>query len=77
MKQLKYLDIRNTDINEVNINKLSDSLEVIAYSTELRPNCNLTVIVSQLEKYSEYGLCEKCGQTNAGKNWCQFCKEEE
>ncbi|CAI2188470.1 2641_t:CDS:2 [Funneliformis geosporum] len=39
-KQLKYLDISDTDFNEVNIDKLPKSLEKIEYSTKKRPDYN-------------------------------------
>jgi len=54
MKQLKGLDISNTDINEVDIDKLPNSLENIYY--EKRP-------VSEF-----YGQCQKCQQLNTSKN---------
>ncbi|CAG8849280.1 19844_t:CDS:2, partial [Gigaspora margarita] len=66
MKKLKELDISNTDINEVDINKLPNSLKNIECSTKSRLTCKLTAIVSQLEK-----------QPNTGKNLCQLCVEKE
>ncbi|CAG8617351.1 10816_t:CDS:2 [Ambispora leptoticha] len=56
LSKLKKLDISNTDLNEVNIDKLPQSLEEIKYSTLERPNCKLTTIVSELEKgeYAEF-----------------------
>jgi len=68
MRQLKYLDISNTDINEVDVSKLPSSLEVIIYSTELRPDCKLVNIVLQLKGYDEHSLCQKCGQVKTSKN---------
>jgi hypothetical protein len=64
MEKLKILDISNTDINEVNIDKLPKSLEQISYLVEVRLDCKLTTITSQLEKYGKYGCCLKCQQTN-------------
>ncbi|CAG8678035.1 7093_t:CDS:2, partial [Ambispora leptoticha] len=65
MKKLEYLDISNTDLNEVNIDKLPNSLEEIDYSTKKRPTCKLIPIVLQLEKYfGKYGRCQKCQQPN-------------
>ncbi|RIA78638.1 hypothetical protein C1645_842791 [Glomus cerebriforme] len=49
MKKLKKLDISNTDIDEVDVNKLPTSLKSIKYSIEERPSCKLTKIVSQLD----------------------------
>ncbi|CAG8616801.1 185_t:CDS:2 [Ambispora leptoticha] len=54
LKQLKELKLSNTDLNEVNIEQLPRSLEKIEYSTDKRPDCKLTEIVSQLEKYEKY-----------------------
>lgn len=51
MKQLKILDICNTDINEINTDKLPENLEEIYYSTEEKPDCKLSSIVPQLEIY--------------------------
>ncbi|MCE8163174.1 MAG: protein kinase [Candidatus Moeniiplasma glomeromycotorum] len=51
MKQLKILDISDTDISEVNIDKLPKSLEKINYEIEERPTCKLNKIVPQLEEY--------------------------
>jgi hypothetical protein len=64
MEKLKILDISDTDLNEVDINKLPKSLEQINYLIEVRPDCKLTTIASQLEKYGKYGRCLKCWQTN-------------
>ncbi|CAG8566644.1 23718_t:CDS:2, partial [Racocetra persica] len=50
MKRLEVLDIRNTDINEVDIAQLPKSLETIVYSIDKRPNCQLKTIISQLDK---------------------------
>jgi hypothetical protein len=50
MKKLKKLDIGDNDINEVNLDKLPRSLEKIKHSIELRPDCKLIGIISQLEK---------------------------
>ncbi|CAG8595478.1 16085_t:CDS:2 [Racocetra persica] len=77
MEKLRELNISNTDINEVDINKLPKSLESIEYSIELRPSCKLTTIVPQLEKYGKYGRCKKCQQPNTSKNRCQPCVDEE
>ncbi|CAG8842918.1 5414_t:CDS:1, partial [Racocetra persica] len=51
MKKLKSLDIGNTDLNEVNVDKLPNSLETIDCSIKERPNCKLTAITSQFEEY--------------------------
>jgi len=61
MEKLKELDIRHTDFNEVNIDKLPRSLEEIKYS-----GCKLIEIVPQLEKI-KYGWCKKCQQPNSSK----------
>lgn len=52
MKNLKSLDISNTDLNEVNIDKLPKSLESLLYSTDNRPDCKLTKIVPQLDVWT-------------------------
>ncbi|KLL01723.1 MAG: hypothetical protein MRERC_7c009 [Mycoplasmataceae bacterium RC_NB112A] len=88
MKQLKYLNIGNTDINEVDIDKLPSSLrkgnfwgvegfEKIWRSTNKRPNCELTQIVPQLKRFGYYGHCQKCQQLNTSIKWCQPCAEKE
>jgi len=48
---LKRLGISNTDLQEVKLEQLSKSLESINYSTNLRPNCQLTKIVSHLDDF--------------------------
>ncbi|KLL04537.1 MAG: hypothetical protein MRERV_19c025 [Mycoplasmataceae bacterium RV_VA103A] len=78
MKNLKALDISDTNINEVNIDKLPRSLKRIYYSTEYRPGCKLTEIVSLLDKYfGKFGRCQKCGFAKTSDNWCQPCAEQE
>lgn len=83
MERLKRLDISNTDINEVNIDKLPNSLEEIKYSTKERPSCKLTEIVPQLEVYEwkdlhpDFNLSERKGWEKQGfdkketKEWIQ------
>jgi hypothetical protein len=66
MKQLKRLYIGGTDISEVNLDKLPESLEEIDYSIGGRPNNKLTEIISQLEKY-RYGRCNQCQHPNTNK----------
>ncbi|KLL04845.1 MAG: hypothetical protein MRERV_1c097 [Mycoplasmataceae bacterium RV_VA103A] len=73
MKKLRELDISNTDINEVNIDKLPRSLESIKYSTDY--NCKLAEIVPQLDKV-KYAFCQKCQQINTNNNWCQSCADK-
>jgi len=68
MKQLRQLHIDNTDLNEVNIDKLPQNLERIDHSTNLRPDCKLVAIVPQLKKYIEHGRCQKCQLPNTSKN---------
>ncbi|CAI2194640.1 15031_t:CDS:1 [Funneliformis geosporum] len=51
MQQLKYLDISNTDLNEVNVDELPNSLEQIIYSTKGRPNCKLVQITPYLKEF--------------------------
>nr|CAG8443407.1 13415_t:CDS:10 [Entrophospora candida] len=58
MRQLKRLYISNTDLNEININKLPSNLELIRYSVDRRPDCKLVNIIPQLEKYGEYAKCK-------------------
>jgi len=48
MKKLKYLGISNTDLDEVDTDKLPDSLEDIYYFTKERPECRLKQLVPQL-----------------------------
>jgi len=67
MKNLKELRIENTDFNEVNIDLLPRSLEEIRYFTSLRPNCQLNVIISQLE-IVKFGFCKNCQQPNTSQN---------
>lgn len=76
MKQLKELDISNTNLNEVNIDKLPRSLEEIECFTAQRPDCKLTEIVSLLERF-RYGWCQQCQQPNTSYKWCQSCQEKE
>ncbi|CAG8539774.1 137_t:CDS:10, partial [Ambispora leptoticha] len=69
LKQLKKLDISNTDLNEVNIDKLPRSLKKIKYYAESwerqRPDCKLITIVPQLEKhFGKFGRCLKCLRLN-------------
>jgi Leucine-rich repeat (LRR) protein len=47
MKKLKYLDISDTDINEINIDKLSKDLEQINYFVG-KTDSKLTDITQQL-----------------------------
>jgi len=76
-KQLKYLDISDTDFNEVNVDKLPKSLEKFNYSNKKRPDCKLVKIIPQLDKhFTKFGLCLKCQQFNTSKNWCQSCQEK-
>ena len=49
MKNLKVLNICNTDINEVDITKLPNSLEEIKYSADKRSDCQLVSIIPQLD----------------------------
>ncbi|CAI2161627.1 15279_t:CDS:2 [Funneliformis geosporum] len=49
MERLWWLDISNTDLNKVNLDKLPHSLEKFEYSTKERPGCKLTAIVPRLE----------------------------
>ncbi|CAG8763611.1 36278_t:CDS:2, partial [Racocetra persica] len=51
LQQLKRLDISDTNINEVNLDKLPKSLENIEYSAYQRLNCQLTYIVPELRRY--------------------------
>lgn len=75
LRQLKELDITDTDINEVDIAKLPPSLEVIKYFTWL--DCKLTEIAPQLEKhFGQHGRCPKCGLANTSNKWCQSCAEK-
>jgi len=76
IEELKFLDISNTDIDEVNIDRLPKNLEKIEYSTSERPNCKLNTIVSQLEEH-RYGWCQKCKQPNTSEDWCQPCTDKE
>ncbi|CAG8826813.1 2288_t:CDS:2, partial [Racocetra persica] len=47
------------------LNYLPRSLEIIQYSTELRPDCKLTETVPLLDKhFGEFGRCSKCLQRN-------------
>lgn len=55
MEQLRKLHIGNTDLNEVDLSKLPKSLEKIEHSTYYRPNCKLTEIIPQLERFNKYG----------------------
>lgn len=50
---LAYLDISDTDISEVNIDKLPNSLEKVCYSNDKRPDCKLTKIVPKLKKHED------------------------
>jgi len=78
MKQLRTLNISNTDINEVNIEQLPESLKEIYYSIEYRSNCQLTTIIPQLDKYfGKFNRCLKCLLANTSKGWCQPCAEQE
>jgi len=77
MRQLKQLYIGNTDLSEVDLAKLPSSLWRIGYSTELRPNCQLTKIVPLLDNYNKYGRCQKCQKPNTGYNdLCQPCQNQ-
>jgi hypothetical protein len=51
IKGLKKLIISNTDINEVDLNKLPSSLEFIDYSIKERPESKLIQIIPELEEY--------------------------
>ncbi|CAI2194812.1 11318_t:CDS:2, partial [Funneliformis geosporum] len=51
MEQLKKLDIGNTDINEVQIDKLPRSLKEIEYYTDKRLDCKLTEIIHLLKRF--------------------------
>ncbi|KLL04733.1 MAG: hypothetical protein MRERV_13c031 [Mycoplasmataceae bacterium RV_VA103A] len=78
MNNLKELGISNTDLNEVNIDKLPKSLEIVYHSTKERPNCKLTAIVPCLDKhFGEHGRCLECNQLNTGQRWCHPCAEKE
>lgn len=76
MEKLWYLDIRDTDINELDLDKLPRSLKCIRHSTEERPDCKLTKIIPLLEKVKFY-FCQKCQQPNTSESWCQPCAEKE
>ncbi|CAG8466146.1 31313_t:CDS:10, partial [Racocetra persica] len=52
--KLRELHISNTDLNEVNIEQLPQSLEKIEYSTDKRPDCKLKQIATQLSKYQKF-----------------------
>ncbi|CAJ0762883.1 16715_t:CDS:2, partial [Entrophospora sp. SA101] len=54
LEQLRELYISNTDLNEVDVNKLPPNLEYINYSTTGRPTCKLTEIVPLLKKRNYY-----------------------
>ncbi|CAG8590920.1 399_t:CDS:2 [Ambispora leptoticha] len=56
MKQLKQLSINDTDINEVNLTKLPNSLWRIGCLTELRPTCKLIEIVPLLKNREKYEI---------------------
>ncbi|CAJ0824658.1 6738_t:CDS:10 [Entrophospora sp. SA101] len=64
LEQLRELYISNTDLNEVDVNKLPPNLEYINYSTTGRPTCKLTEIVPLLKKRNYYGRCCQCQQIN-------------
>jgi hypothetical protein len=51
MKKLRIINISNTDVNEVDLNKLPESLEIIDYLTKERPTSKITEIVLELEEY--------------------------
>lgn len=76
MNRLDYLDINNTDINEVNIDKLPRSLKKIEYSSKKRPDCELFKIASELERHG-CELCKKCQQVKTSTRWCQPCADQE
>ncbi|CFW93055.1 putative Non-specific protein-tyrosine kinase [endosymbiont DhMRE of Dentiscutata heterogama] len=76
MKKLWELDISNTDLNEVNIDKLPQSLRRIDFSIEKRLSCKLVEIISQL-KIHGHGKCQKCQQWNTSQSWCQPCADKE
>ncbi|MCE8163163.1 MAG: serine/threonine-protein kinase [Candidatus Moeniiplasma glomeromycotorum] len=75
MEKLKELCIDDTDLNEVNLDKLPRSLRRIDYSTK-RPDCKLIAIIPQLKKY-RWGFCQECRQPNTSEKWCQPCEEKE
>ena len=78
MEELRYLNISNTNINEVQIDKLPRSLRYIDYSTDKRPDCKLTEIVPLLDKYfGVFGCCLKCRLAKTSVNWCHPCREKE
>ncbi|CAH1755675.1 7412_t:CDS:10 [Entrophospora sp. SA101] len=58
LEQLRELYISNTDLNEVDVNKLPPNLEYINYSTTGRPTCKLTEIVPLLKKRNYYDKCQ-------------------
>ncbi|RHZ35678.1 protein kinase [endosymbiont GvMRE of Glomus versiforme] len=74
MKKLKVLNITNTDITEVNIDKLSRSLEKIDCLTT--KDCKSKTIAPLLETV-RWGWCKKCQQPNTSREWCQACAEQE
>ncbi|CFW92729.1 protein of unknown function (Leucine rich repeat domain) [endosymbiont DhMRE of Dentiscutata heterogama] len=52
--KLRELHISNTDLNEVDIEHLPQSLEKIEYSTDKRSDCKLRWIVPQLHQHQEF-----------------------
>lgn len=75
MKNLYKLEISNTDINEININKLPKSLKRVDYQIS-KADCKLTEIVPQLESFNNHKLCQICQELNTSENWCQPCQEK-
>jgi hypothetical protein len=52
LTKLESLDIKNTDINEVNLSKLPESLQEIVFSSGKRPESKVKEITQQLALFN-------------------------
>jgi serine/threonine protein kinase len=69
LKQLKGINISDTNFNSVDTVKLPRSLEGIYYSSN-------SALAAQLEPV-KWGFCKRCKQPNTSKNRCQSCQDRE
>jgi len=78
MKELKRLDIRGTDINKIDFDKLPNSLEIICYLTKKgRVDCKLNEVISQLDKYyGKHGRCLNCLKPKTSENDVNFVQKK-